>query len=152
VAGLLGRWVGDGTGRYPTIDDFCFHEELVFGHAGKPFLSYAQRTWSPEGAPLHVESGYLRLTGEGRAEFTVAQPTGVTEVHEGTVRVVADHAVDVVEIDMTSAAIGLTATAKPMTVVHRRFRLTDQQLDVTLDMAAVGRELSAHLESRLTRD
>jgi hypothetical protein len=157
VAGLLGRWQGEGAGQYPTIDSFAFREELVFAHVGKPFLTYAQRTWSPEGTPMHVETGYLRFPGDDRVEFLVAQPTGAAEVHEGSVRVVADAAdtdapaVHAVEIDLESSAVALTTTAKPISAVHRRFRLAEDQLSVTVGMAAVGRELSVHLVSHLTR-
>jgi hypothetical protein len=148
LAGLLGTWSGEGTGQYPTIEDFSYREELVFGHGGKPFLTYAQRTWSSTGAPLHVETGYIRCPDADRVEFVVAQPTGVAEVHEGTLRAVGD----AVEVDLATTSVGLTATAKPVTAVRRRFRLDGDRLEVALDMAAVGRELSLHLESRLTRN
>ena len=62
LGGLLGTWEGRGAGSYPTIEPFRYHEQVHFGHAGKPFLTYQQKTWDEDnGAPLHAEVGYLRV-------------------------------------------------------------------------------------------
>mgnify|MGYP001263568035 CR=1 FL=1 len=87
VAGLLGTWRGDAAGSYPTIEDFSYTDEVVFTDVGKPFLHYLQRSWGPTGAPMHTETGYLRLPAPGTAEFVLAQPMGQTELCEGTVTV-----------------------------------------------------------------
>ena len=83
VAGLLGTWRGEGHGEYPTISSFDYTEEVAFSHAGKPFLQYLQRTWSPAGVPMHTETGFLRVIEGQRVEFILAQPTGQTELAEG---------------------------------------------------------------------
>ena len=69
VAGLIGTWRGEGAGEYPTIDSFTYTEEVTFTDVGKPFLHYVQRTWSPAGAPMHTETGYLRLVDGSAVEF-----------------------------------------------------------------------------------
>ena len=86
VAALLGRWVGPGRGAYPTIKDFSYEEELEFANAaGKPFVSYVQRTWvagSARSKPMHEENGFLRFVGAmaGRhVEMMVTQCTGTQE-------------------------------------------------------------------------
>ncbi len=94
VSFLLGTWRGEGEGQYPSIRPFRYREEIRFTHNGKPFLIYSQRTEAIDtGQPMHGEAGYLRLVGEGRVEFVIAQPIGYAEISLGRVdgrRVVLD--------------------------------------------------------------
>jgi len=86
VAFLLGTWRGEGEGQYPTIKPFRYREEIRFTHNGKTFLIYTQRTEAIDtGQPLHGEAGYLRLVGDGRVEFVIAQPIGFAEISLGRV-------------------------------------------------------------------
>ena len=142
---LLGTWRGGGRGEYPTIDDFTYTEEVVFGSIpGKPFVTYLQRTKGADGSPLHTESGYVRSPSEGVAEFVVAQPTGITEVLSGTL-------VDQ-RIDLTSTVVGVAPTAVEVDAVQRRMWVEGDTLRYVLDMAAVGQPMAIHLEATLHRD
>ncbi|MGI9142349.1 MAG: peroxynitrite isomerase [Fluviibacter sp.] len=147
LAPLLGTWAGRGSGDYPTIDDFGYLEDVTFGHVGKPFLSYTQRTRSEDGAPMHAESGYLRVPAAGRAELVIAQPSGVTEIDEGTVTTDGGALV----IDLSSTTVGLTSTAKDVFSVARSIRVDGDVLSYTLLMAAVGQPLQHHLTATLHR-
>lgn len=147
LAPLLGAWTGGGTGDYPTIEPFGYVEDVTFGHVGKPFLAYSQRTRSADGRPLHSETGYLRMPAPGRIEFVLAHPTGVTEIDEGTVK--ADGAALAIEVASTS--IGLTASAKTVAALSRSIRLDGDTLSYTLGMGAVGHPLSHHLAATLHR-
>lgn len=149
LAPLLGTWRGSGAGSYPTISDFAYSEELVFGHVGKPFLSMVQRSRDlSTGEPLHAEAGYLRALGGGAVELTVAQPSGITEVDVGTVGSGSDGLV----IELESAQVGLTPTAKSVAAVRRRLHLAGSTLVSELWMAAVGEDdLIHHIRSELTQ-
>ena len=146
---LLGTWRGAGRGSYPTIDDFDYTEELVFGHVGKPFLSMAQRSRDPStGEPLHAEAGYLRALPDGAVELTVAQPSGVVEVDLGSVTRTSDGLV----VELESAEVGLTSTAKSVTAVRRRLEVVGSTLISELWMAAVGEaDLIHHVRAELSQ-
>ena len=145
---LLGSWVGVGTGQYPTIEDFTYTETVTFGHVGKPFLAYQQRTMSPAGLPMHAEMGYLRPVGADTAELVIAQPTGIAEIHTGSMLTAADGSV---EFRFASATIASTPTAKRVDEVRRTIRWHGDVLSYELDMSAVGEPLQFHLSARLQR-
>lgn len=147
LAGLIGVWRGPATGQYPTIKTFSYTEELTFTNIGKPFLAYQQRSWSPAGQPMHVETGYLRHPAPGVIEFVIALPTGQSEMAEGSLEQTEGGLV----ISLRSRVLN-SGTAKTVDAMMREYRLTGDTLVTGLDMAAVGQPMSNHLVSELTRD
>jgi hypothetical protein len=148
LAPLLGTWEGSGTGEYPTIDDFSYLESITFSHVGKPFVAYTQRTRHPDtSAPMHAETGYLRVPRPGSIEIVMAQPTGLAEIYEGAV-VGGD--VPLV-IDARSTSINATPSAKEVTITERTISVTGDDLHYTFRMAAVGQPLQHHLSATLHR-
>ena len=139
---LLGTWAGEGRGVYSTVDDFAYREESTFVCPGKPFVAYTQRTWAPDGSPLHSETGYLRPR-DGGVEAVVAEPLGAVEVYAGTL--------DGSHLELTSTTVATTPTAKSITAVRRELWLEGNDLRVVVDMAAVGQDLQHHLDARLRR-
>jgi hypothetical protein len=147
LAPLLGTWAGAGHGDYPTIESFGYLEEVTFGHTGKPFLTYGQRTRSEAGAPLHAETGYLRTPAPQRVELILAHPTGITEIDEGTL---TDRD-GVLHIEVHSTTVGLSASAKDVMALRRSITVSGDELHYTVLMAAVGQPLVHHLTATLHR-
>ncbi|TAM71200.1 peroxynitrite isomerase [Mycobacterium sp.] len=148
LAPLLGTWVGQGAGKYPTIEPFDYFEEVTFAHVGKPFLAYAQKTKAvADDKPLHAETGYLRVPRPGHLELVLAHPSGITEIEVGTYSVTGD----LIEMQMSTTAVGLTPTAKEVTGLGRSFRIDGDELSYSVQMSAVGQPLQDHLAAVLHR-
>lgn len=149
LAPLLGTWTGHGVGEYPTIEPFGYLEEITFGHVGKPFLTYGQKTKSDDeaGRPLHAEVGFVRVPSPGRVEWVLAHPSGITEIEEGSLTV--DGAT--IEMELTTTAVGLTASAKDVTALGRSFRIDGDELAYSVRLRAVGQPLQHHLGATLHR-
>ena len=152
VASLLGTWSGRGHGEYPTIESFDYVETITFGHVGKPFLAYAQRTREllPDGSlgrPLHAETGYWRVPSEGRVEVVISHPTGNTEIEEGSVAIDGSE----LAVQLASTSVSLSSTAKSVTEVERRFHRRGDAIEYRVAMAAVGHPLTHHLAATLER-
>ena len=140
---LLGTWRGKGQGGYPTIESFEYLEETVFGHVGKPFLTFVQRTKHLDGTPFHTESGYIRPADDNEIEFVLSIPSGIMESLEGTVSGTS--------LELSSADIVRTATAKEVTATTRIYTVDDDTLTYDIAMAAVGQPLTHHLHADLER-
>lgn len=141
---LLGTWLGEGKGEYPTVRPFAYGEEVRFWHVGKPFLAYTQRTWAlDDDRPLHSEMGYWRPQPGGALEVILAHPFGITEVEIG--------AVSGQRVELMTHSIEGSPTAKEVTRVERSFRVTGDVLGYDLRMAAVGQPVTHHLQAELRR-
>ena len=144
VAFLLGAWRGEGAGQYPTIKPFRYREEVRFTHNGKPFLIYTQRTESIDsGQPMHGEAGYMRLVGDDRVEFVIAQPIGYAEISLGRV--------DGQRVDVECANVARTPTAKPVTSISRSFWMDGDTLRYELKMGMERAPLAPHLAASFRR-
>lgn len=145
LAFLLGTWTGQGAGEYPTIEPFTYDETISFGHVGKPFLSYSQKTTDAStGMPLHAEVGYLRAVGGDRVELVLVQPSGILESHTG-------HVVGT-SLELNCEAVHLAPTALSVTEVVRALTVADDVLTYSVAMAAVEVPLTHHLAATLSRD
>ena len=146
---LIGTWSGTGHGEYPTIESFDYRETIIFGTvAGKPFLTYGQRTSSvATGLPLHAETGYLRLAGGATAEFVLAHPSGIVEIEEGPFEARPGGGALV----LRTTVVRSTSTAKDVAELVRSFEIDGETLNYRVAMAAVGVTLTHHLAATLRR-
>ena len=155
---LLGTWRGTGQGSYPTIESFSYVEEISFGHVGKPFLAYSQRTRHAEtNLPLHAETGYWRMVGPCDLEVVLAHPTGILEsfvgVVESTVEA-ADYGGDhggVHRIELQCDQIVRSPTAVSVTETKRVFTIEGDALTYDVSMAAADQPLTHHLTAHLIK-
>lgn len=148
LAPLLGTWRGSGDGHYPTVPDFTYLEILEFSHIGKPFLAMAQRTRDPlSDAPMHSEVGFLRPQPRSMMELVLAQPTGVVEIHVGSLTTTSNSLV----LDLRTERVEGTRTAKPITEVRRTLEVNGDKMISEMWMAAMGEPLTHHLHAELVR-
>jgi hypothetical protein len=144
IAWLLGTWAGEGKGHYPTIESFAYREESRFAHAGKPVMSYVQRTWSLDGgAALHSESGFLRPKDGGTIELVLAHGFGIAEVSEG--------GIEGRRIELMSRSLVPSSTAKHVQAVRRVVEAREDGLAYEIDMAIGAHPLQSHLRAQLQR-
>ncbi len=145
---LLGRWEGAGVVGYPTIQSAQFGQEIVFGHNGKPFLTYRSRSWLLDAdgkpvRPLATETGFWRTQPDGAVELLLAHPTGITEIYLGEVTGT--------KIELSTDVVARTSSAKEVTAGRRLYGLVGGDLAWAFDLAAVGQPLQPHLSAQLKR-
>ncbi|GAB3690681.1 FABP family protein [Corynebacterium nasicanis] len=148
---ILGSWNGIGRGHYPTITDFDYTETITFDAIpGKPVLRYEQKTASPSGSPMHTELGFLRPVGEGRVEFIIAQPTGQTELLEGTVEERED---GTLHLRFAESRVLNSSTAKTVDSTTRTyvFNALRSSVHTEFHMSAVEQSMQEHLVSDLSK-
>ena len=148
VAWLLGRWGGHGKGDYPTIEPFDYGQEIVFQQDGRPFFHYFSRSWIVDEQGEKVrdaaqETGFLRCRPGGSLELVLVHNTGVTEIWYGRA--------EGGKIELRTAGVGFTESAKEVTGGHRLYGNVEGDLAYAYDMEAVGQELQPHLWARLVR-
>mgnify|MGYP000967898839 CR=1 FL=1 len=146
LASLVGRWTGEGAGEYPTISTFRYRKELVVADVGRQFLTWQERTWSlVDHRPMFTSTGFVRVPGPERVELRLALPTGLVECCEGTV-----DTTDGLRLELPARVLG-SQSAKPVTATSRTLVVTGDQMEMTMDMAAMGRPIARHLTCALTR-
>jgi len=154
---LIGRWIGVGTGHYPTIDDFRFGQEISFSTDGRPFLSYASRSWllDDDGnriRPLATGACFCRPRPDPGIEVTLTHPTGYAEIWYGSLEVTGleNATITGARAELRTDVVARTDSAKDYTQGHRLYGLVDGKLLWTYDMAAVGQPLLNHLAASLS--
>jgi hypothetical protein len=148
VAWLLGTWLGNGHGDYPTIEPYEFGQELIFAHDGRPFLHYLSRAWilDENGEKVRdaaLETGFLRCRPEGKLELLLAHNTGFVEIWYGEA--------EPAKFELVTDAVARTESAKEYVAGKRLYGLVEGDLLYAYDMAAMGQPLQPHTWARLQR-
>ncbi len=150
VAWMIGKWGGKGMGEWPGIDKFEFEQEVTFRHDGRAFMEYTSHTWmitedGMRGKPGASETGYWRIKPNRIIELVLVHSTGIAEGWLGriseerpSIQMALDHAY-------------IAPTAKAVENGARLYGLVEGQLFTSYDMAAMGKELQAHIWSSLER-
>ncbi|NNN12711.1 MAG: FABP family protein [Acidimicrobiaceae bacterium] len=145
---LGGVWKGEGRGSYPTVQDFKYTEMTSFNHVGKPWIGFSQSTKSKESeAPLHSESGFIRLLPEGNIELAVAHAFGIVEIYTGLMEELEDHLI----LKLNSAAVVSSPSAKVVESTERLIEVYPDLLRYRFLMAIPGYPHQLHLEAELKR-
>jgi hypothetical protein len=161
---ILGTWRGKGVGNFPTLTaSFQYSEELCFeaAHPTKPVIAYSHRTAHAEtGAPMHRESGFMKLLPDGKFTWTVAQATGMAEVADGSWDSMTGEIWKRFPLnccaDSSSGALCMTSTqiagADKVTNVSRHYIVNQSALNYTISMATKQvSQLTVHLTAALVR-
>lgn len=150
LAWLEGTWRIEsyGHGKFPTMDDFRYCEELNFTSIGQPMFNYTAQSWHPEEKkPLHRETGFLKLMpGTNKVSLILAHNFGLSTIEQGEV------------IDKTicldSVSIQRMEGMKPpaVTQMHREFKLNGNCLEHVFYMATSNTpDLTEHLRAKYVK-
>lgn len=90
LAWLEGTWrtENQGNGKYPTIKDFSYYEEISFMSLGQPMFNYTAQSFSNSDLkkPMHRETGFLRVNpGTNQVTLISAHNFGLTSIECGEV-------------------------------------------------------------------
>ena len=138
---LLGSWESvEAIGKYPTIKDFSYNEELTFEERGQPILIYKAIT-NIEGITKHCESGFIRANPQTNKAFT-------NEAHNFGLSVVMEGDISENKMTLESKDLGRLSVAKEPHVIKIKkvYDLTNEDtLVISTDMATTSTEMSNHL-------
>lgn len=154
IRSLAGHWEGGGSGQFPTIESFDYREVFRANvrQEGEGTLHYEQQTWrvggEADGEPLHWESGFFMVGGDGSVELLNAQESRRVEVLVG--ELLADPA------SPDRAVLRLRAVVQEhdarMVATTRELTLTRDELAYAISMATTKVvDLTPHLEARLQK-
>jgi hypothetical protein len=147
---LLGKWTGNGSGKFPTITSFNYTETFTFNFDGvNDLIQYEQRTWlTPNNTPSHWESGFIKpVEGEENVfEISNSQDSGRVEVLRGEYS--RQNGSDILHFKMK-----LIQNDPRMVSSERIFTIQDNQLSYVKKMATQNTpEHQQHLQATLYKN
>lgn len=140
---LIGTWETiSAKGQYPTIKNFVYSEVLKFESVGQPLLNYEARSRNPTtGAPMHLESGFLRIKpGTNQLAFMISHNFGLVVLEEGSASAKG--------LEFKSRSINRMSFAKDPSVkaLKKTYKLNeDGTLEIRTDMETSNTAMTNHL-------
>ena len=156
---LEGKWKGEGTGGFPTMDDFSFEDEMYFktnaeGYTNEPIIHFEEVARVRENEELvfkHWETGYFKPAKNASIQFYNCHNTGRIEIIYGYFKSVDEQAKSF-EIVFNSNDVRNDEGTAVMRSSQRIFTLKGDTLHYSLDMSTEDiEEMTHHLEVSLRR-
>ncbi|XP_011636803.1 THAP domain-containing protein 4-like [Pogonomyrmex barbatus] len=151
LAWLEGTWRTEdqGCGKYPTIKDFSYYEEISFTSLGQPMFNYTGRSFSRSDLkkPMHQETGFLKVNpGTNQVSLILAHNFGLTTIECGEV---IDKTINLNSTDI----VRLKGTKMPhVTQIRREYKLCDNCLEYVFYMATSNTPvLTEHLRAKYVK-
>ncbi|XP_012527867.3 peroxynitrite isomerase THAP4 [Monomorium pharaonis] len=151
LAWLEGTWRTEtpGSGKYPTIKDFSYYDEISFMSLGQPMFNYTAQSFSNSDLkkPMHRETGFLRVNpGTNQVTLILAHNFGLTTIECGEI---TDKTIHLNSTDITSIK---EAKAPHVTQIRREFKFLNNCLEYVLYMATSNTtELTEHLRAKYVK-
>jgi len=145
---LLGKWKStQASGKYPTIKDFSYTEELEFSHVGQPILEYKLSSFNATtGAPMHREHGFLRMKpGTNEVALFSAHNMGLAGMEEGLVK--NDEHENELTVETTSLGRMSFGSAPAVKRIKRQLTRTGDKLEQIMYMETANTDLTEHLRA-----
>ncbi len=149
---LIGVWIGEGHGEFPTIESFHYRETLVFRHrAGTRYLIYEQTTdliaKDQSVQPSHWEAGIICPQGDGSLILSSTHDSTRVEVLRGEIAAGDEPRQLVIKFESV-----LHGNDPRMAASSREYFLNGSELSYVVRMATQKTpDLTVHLRASLRR-
>lgn len=140
---LIGTWETiSAKGHFPTIKDFVYAEVLTFESLGQPLLNYQARSRNTvSGAPMHLESGFLRIKpGSNQVAFMISHNFGLAVLEEGTA---SENGLDLESKNISRMSFAKDPSVKALKKTYTLRK--DGTLEIRTDMETCTTAMTNHL-------
>ncbi|KAL0133115.1 hypothetical protein PUN28_000707 [Cardiocondyla obscurior] len=154
LAWLEGTWQTEsqGNGKYPTIKDFSYYDEISFISLGQPMFNYTAQSFSNSDLkkPMHRETGFLRVNSEmNQVTLICAHNFGLTTIECGEI---TDKTITLESTDITRMKEVKEKKTPLVTQTHRQFTFDGNYLEHVFYMATSNTPvLTEHLRAKYVK-
>lgn len=138
---LLGKWQGQGTGQFPTMEPFHYEDIMIFEALGdpqeEPIIRFEEIGWIIDKHTRqfkHWETGFFRILEKGEIQFQVTHNTGRMEIYQGAFETQTSSGSGF-ELNLNSTLVHNAPELTPCTQAIRQFSLKQGVLQHRLGMS-----------------